>query len=157
MSEYEHYTTILPLTVCSILEGISHMARKMRTTHAYKIFPMIYPRKGTTVSSYYDNERYGRCFDLHLSCKERPRSFSRGLRFNRGISILRFSFDVTFLFHTTFFELHQSPTKPDSWVSGRLYSLNNAGGEPFRKACITVSYYGFNTEFAYNFGRKADG
>lgn len=25
---------------------------------------------------------------------------------------------ASFFFHTTFFELHQSPTEPDSWVSG---------------------------------------
>jgi hypothetical protein len=105
------------------------MAKNINSKHAYEIWPLICFER--IRSSY-----YSRCLaesvDLHLACTERQRSINRGFGSNQ------------FLFHITFFELQLSSTDPDSWVSGRLYSLDNAGGEPFRKACITVRLCGLN-------------
>lgn len=105
------------------------MAKEINSTLAHKICPLIFPGQGG-LPDYFNNGFLSRCVDLHIPCEERPRSVKRG--FNGG--------DYTF--HTTFFELQQSlSTKPDCWDSGRLYSLNNTGGESFRKACITVRYW----------------
>lgn len=122
------------LTLCSLLEGASHIPNRIKTMHGHEICPLIF---SDNIPNQYPSHLLYVPVDLHITCSERQRSINRGFEYGKLI------------FHTTFFELQQPPTKPDSWISGRLYSLGNAGGKPFRKACITVRCCGFNAGFAF--------
>ncbi|KFY93622.1 hypothetical protein V500_03630 [Pseudogymnoascus sp. VKM F-4518 (FW-2643)] len=106
-----------------LLEGASHIPIRIKTIHGHEICPLIF---SDNIPNQDPSHLLHVPVDLHITCSERQRSINRSFEYGKLI------------FHTTFFELQQPPTEPDSWVSGRLYSLGNAGGKPFRKACITI-------------------
>lgn len=98
------------------------MAKKIKSTFAHEICPLIFSRPN--IWSYHLID----AVDLHIECAERRRSIKR-------VVVLG-----GYIFHTTFFQLCQSHTESDSWSTGRIYSISDFGGKLFRKACITVRY-----------------
>ncbi|KFY36681.1 hypothetical protein V495_07684 [Pseudogymnoascus sp. VKM F-4514 (FW-929)] len=117
-----------------IFEGCSQLAEKVNSTSSHKICPLIFSDRHYMS---YSEFMLRKLANFHVKCEERPRSIKRGVENSSR-----------YIFHTTFFELQQSPTEEDYWASGRLYSLYNANRKPFRKACITICSFALEKEWA---------
>lgn len=122
------------LIQCSLFQGYSEMAIKVKSADPHKVCPLIFSGAGEILPP--EVNRWSRHNFIindaaysHYACEERPRGLHRG-----------FIGNARYIFHTTFYEIQKSPAKPGSWASGRLYSFDNRKCKSFRKACITVRY-----------------
>ncbi|KFY08509.1 hypothetical protein V492_06167 [Pseudogymnoascus sp. VKM F-4246] len=114
-------------------DGNSEMATEVMSALPHKVCPLIFSETSEILHqevhrlSIYDL-KFDEAAYWHYACEERPRALIRD-----------FTGGAVYTFHTTFFELQNSPAKPGSWASGNLYSFYDSGRKSFRKACITIN------------------